>query len=157
MSFQAAMRRLGGEIVAASNGVPVSSVYKGENLADTVRAAGCYADAIILRHPDVGSSYEAAYYLDKLRGQIQRQPVIISGGDGVGEHPSQALLDMFTILDFKKSFDGLTITLGWGPQERAHGPLALHEAAGPLRCAGTSSCAWSRRTSSACRRRSRPS
>ena len=111
MSFQAAMRRLGGEIVAASNGVQFSSVYKGENLADTVRAAGCYADAIILRHPDVGSSYEAAYYLDKLRGQIQRQPVIISGGDGVGEHPSQALLDMFTILDFKKSFDGLTITL----------------------------------------------
>ncbi len=111
MSFQAAMRRLGGEIVAASNGVQFSSVYKGENLADTVRAAGCYADAIILRHPDVGSSYEAAYYLDKLRQQIQRKPVIISGGDGVGEHPTQALLDMFTIFDFKKGFDGLTISL----------------------------------------------
>ncbi len=111
MSFQAAMRRLGGEIVAASNGVQFSSVYKGENLADTVRAAGCYADAIILRHPDVGSSYEAAYYLDKLREQIQRKPVIISGGDGVGEHPTQALLDMFTIFDFKKGFDDLTITL----------------------------------------------
>jgi aspartate carbamoyltransferase len=111
MSFQAAMRRLGGEVIVASNGVQFSSVYKGENLADTVRAAGCYADVIILRHPEVGSSYEAAYYLDCLKEQIGRQPVIISGGDGVGEHPSQALLDMFTILDFKKSFDGLNITM----------------------------------------------
>jgi len=111
MSFQTAMRRLGGEVVAASNGVQFSSVYKGENLADTVRAAGCYADVIVLRHPDVGSTYEAAYYLDMLSSKIGRQPVIISGGDGVGEHPTQALLDMFTIIDFKKSLDNLTITM----------------------------------------------
>jgi aspartate carbamoyltransferase catalytic subunit len=117
MSFQTAMRRLGGEVVAASNGVQFSSVYKGENLADTVRAAGCYADVIVLRHPDVGSTYEAAYYLDMLSSKIGRQPVIISGGDGVGEHPTQALLDMFTIIDFKKSLDNLTITMvGTGAQ-----------------------------------------
>jgi aspartate carbamoyltransferase catalytic subunit len=76
MSFQAAMRHLGGEVVAASNGVQFSSIYKGENLADTVRATGCYADVIVLRHPEVGSSYEAAYYLDMLRSQMSRQPVI---------------------------------------------------------------------------------
>lgn len=111
MSFQTAMRRLGGEVVAASNGVQFSSVYKGENLADTVRAAGCYADVIVLRHPEVGSTYEAAYYLDMLSSKIGRQPVIISGGDGIGEHPTQALLDMFTILDFKKSLENLTITM----------------------------------------------
>ncbi|MBZ0298935.1 MAG: aspartate carbamoyltransferase [Anaerolineae bacterium] len=111
MSFQTAMRRLGGEVVAASNGVQVSSVYKGENLADTVRAAGCYADVLVLRHPDVGSTYEAAYYLDMLGNKIGRQPVIISGGDGIGEHPTQALLDMFTILDFKKGLDHLNITM----------------------------------------------
>jgi len=111
MSFQAAMRHLGGEVVAASNGVQFSSVYKGENLGDTVRAAGCYADLIVLRHPDVGSSYEAAYYLDLLAEQIGRRPLVISGGDGVGEHPTQALLDMFTIYDFKKGFDNLNITL----------------------------------------------
>ena len=111
MSFQAAMRRLGGEVVAASNGVQFSSVYKGENLADTVRAAGCYADVIVLRHPEVGSSYQAAHYLDLLRDKIGRQPVIISGGDGIGEHPSQALLDMFTILDMKNQLDGLNITM----------------------------------------------
>ena len=111
LSFQAAMRHLGGEVVAASNGVHFSSVYKGENLADTVRAVGCYADVIVLRHPMVGSSYEAAYYLDRLHEQIARRPVIISGGDGVGEHPTQALLDCFTIYDLKDTIDGLNITL----------------------------------------------
>jgi carbamoyl-phosphate synthase/aspartate carbamoyltransferase/dihydroorotase len=111
LSFQAAMRHLGGEVVAASNGVRFSSIYKGENLADTVRAVGCYADVIVLRHPDVGSSYEAAYYLERLHEQIMRHPVIISGGDGVGEHPSQALLDIFTIFDCKDRIDDLNITL----------------------------------------------
>lgn len=111
LSFQAAMRRLGGEVVAASNGVRFSSIYKGENLADTVRAVGCYADVIVLRHPEVGSSYEAAYYLDRLREQIARKPTVISGGDGVGEHPTQALLDCFTIYDFKGQIDNLSITL----------------------------------------------
>lgn len=116
MSFQAAMRRLGGEVIAASNGVQFSSVYKGENLADTIRAAGCYADVVVLRHPQVGSSYQAAYYLDQLRTKITHQPTVISGGDGIGEHPTQALLDLFTIADLKGSVsplsvDHLTITM----------------------------------------------
>ncbi len=111
MSFQAAMRRLGGEVIIASNGVQFSSVYKGENLADTVRAAGCYADVVILRHPEVGSSYQAAYYLDKLKQELGREVVVISGGDGVGEHPTQALLDMFTIWDQKDGIDHLNITM----------------------------------------------
>ncbi|MGJ3237854.1 MAG: aspartate carbamoyltransferase [Anaerolineae bacterium] len=111
MSFQAAMRRLGGEVISVSNGVQFSSMYKGENLADTIRAAGCYADAIVLRHPQVGSTYEAGYYLDFLNKHINNPTVVISGGDGVGEHPTQALLDMFTIIDAKKELDHLTITL----------------------------------------------
>ena len=111
MSFQAAMRRLGGTVVAASNGVQFSSVYKGENLADTVRAAGCYADVIALRHPIHGSSYEAAYYLDRLNEQIVTPASIVSGGDGIGEHPTQGLLDLFTIVDLKDGPDNLTITL----------------------------------------------
>lgn len=111
MSFQAAMCRLGGEVIGASNGIRFSSVYKGEDLADTIRAAGCYADVITLRHPEVGSSYQAAYYLDRLAEKIGRQPVVISAGDGIGEHPTQALLDMFTILDQKRGIDGLTITM----------------------------------------------
>ncbi|MEL6525369.1 MAG: aspartate carbamoyltransferase [Chloroflexota bacterium] len=111
MSFQAAMRRLGGEVISVSNGVRFSSMYKGETLADTIRAAGCYADAIVLRHPQVGSSYEAGYYLDFLNRNIDNPTVVVSGGDGVGEHPTQALLDMFTIIDAKKEIDHLTITM----------------------------------------------
>lgn len=111
MSFQAAMLRLGGEVISTAGGVQFSSVYKGENLSDTVRAVGCYADVVVLRHPDVGSSFEAAYYLDQLGQQLGRTPVIISGGDGVGEHPSQALLDLFTIVDSKGDLNGLQITM----------------------------------------------
>ncbi len=111
MSFQAAMRRLGGSVVSASNGVQFSSVYKGENLADTVRAAGCYADVLVIRHPEVGSSYETAYYLDRLNERIVTPTSVISGGDGAGEHPTQALLDLFTIQDLKSGLDNLTITL----------------------------------------------
>ncbi len=111
MSFQAAMRRLGGSVVAASNGVQFSSVYKGENLADTVRAASCYADVIVLRHPERGSSYLAAHYLDMVRGKLSTGSAVISGGDGIGEHPSQALLDLFTIFDAKGGVNGLTITM----------------------------------------------
>lgn len=111
MSFQAAMLRLGGEVIATSGGVQFSSVYKGENLADTVRAVGCYADVVVLRHPEVGSSFEAAYYLDQLGTQLDRTPIIISGGDGVGEHPSQALLDLFTIIDSKNGLVGKQVTM----------------------------------------------
>ncbi len=111
MSFQAAMRRLGGDVIAVSNGVQFSSMYKGENLSDTIRAAGCYADVIALRHPEIGSSYEAGYYLDLLNKRINNPTVVVSGGDGIGEHPTQALLDLFTIYDQKKSLDNLTITL----------------------------------------------
>jgi aspartate carbamoyltransferase len=111
MSFQAAMLRLGGEVIATSGGVQFSSVYKGENLPDTVRAVACYADAIVLRHPEVGSSYQAAYYLDQLAEKLGHQSVVISGGDGVGEHPTQALLDLFTILDFKGTLDNLRVTM----------------------------------------------
>lgn len=111
MSFQAAMLRLGGKVIGASNGIQFSSVYKGEDLPDTVRAAGCYADVISLRHPQVGASYLAAHYLDLLAEKIGRRPVVISAGDGVGEHPTQALLDLFTVLESKGTVDGLAITM----------------------------------------------
>jgi len=112
MSFQAAMKRLGGDVVAASNGIQFSSVYKGENLQDTIRAAGCYADIVVLRHPEVGSSYVAAEYLDRLSNKLpDKRTTVISGGDGIGEHPTQAMLDIFTIIDKKGSIDDLRITM----------------------------------------------
>ena len=99
-SFEAAMARCGGQIVAVNTSR--SSVAKGETLADTVRTLGCYSDIVVLRHPAVGSSQEAAKF----------SPVpIINAGDGVGEHPTQALLDVFTIREELGTVNGLTITL----------------------------------------------
>lgn len=77
-SFDAAMKRCGGDVIQVN--VDASSVQKGETLADTVRTVGCYADGIVIRHPDVGSAQLAAKF----------SPVpVFNGGDGVGEHPTQ--------------------------------------------------------------------
>lgn len=100
-SFTAAMERLGGSVIPI-NEVKYSSVAKGESLPDTVRSLECYADVVVLRHPEVGASALAAKYA--------RKP-IINGGDGVGEHPTQALLDLFTIMEELGQADGLTVTL----------------------------------------------
>ena len=88
-SFTSAMERLGGSVIPI-NEVHYSSVAKGESLPDTIRTLECYADVIVLRHPDVGAAKTAA--------DAARKP-IINAGDGIGEHPTQALLDMFTILE----------------------------------------------------------
>ncbi|KAF8590407.1 carbamoyl-phosphate synth [Ramaria rubella] len=99
-SFDAAMKRCGGEVVQIS--ADNSSVAKGESLADTVRTLGCYADAIVLRHPEVGSAQTAAKF----------SPVpIINAGDGVGEHPTQALLDVYTIRSELGTVNGRSITM----------------------------------------------
>lgn len=100
-SFTSAMERLGGSVIPI-NEVRYSSVSKGESLPDTVRTLECYADVIVLRHPEVGASALAAKYA--------RKP-IINAGDGVGEHPTQALLDLFTILEELNQVDGLTVTM----------------------------------------------
>src|SRR5512145_2474223 len=100
-SFTAAMERLGGSVIPI-NEVKYSSVSKGESLADTVRTLECYADVIVLRHPEVGSAAIAA--------KAAHKPVI-NAGDGIGEHPTQALLDAFTIREEIGHLDGLTVTL----------------------------------------------
>jgi aspartate carbamoyltransferase len=100
-SFTSAMERLGGSVIPI-NEVRYSSVSKGESLPDTVRSLQCYADVVVLRHPEVGASATAAKYA--------RKPVI-NAGDGVGEHPTQALLDLYTILAELGAVDGLTVTM----------------------------------------------
>jgi aspartate carbamoyltransferase len=100
-SFTSAMERLGGSVIPI-NEVRYSSVSKGESLPDTVRTLECYTDVIVLRHPEVGASALAAQYA--------RKPVI-NAGDGVGEHPTQALLDLFTIVEELGQIDGLTVTM----------------------------------------------
>ena len=100
-SFMAAMQRLGGSVIPI-NEVRYSSVAKGESLPDTVRTLESYADVIVIRHPEVGAAATAAKY--------SRKPVI-NAGDGVGEHPTQALLDLFTIREELGRTDGLTVTM----------------------------------------------
>ncbi|MFP3897486.1 MAG: aspartate carbamoyltransferase [Anaerolineales bacterium] len=100
-SFIAAMQRLGGAVIPI-HGVQYSSVSKGESLPDTVRTLECYADVIVLRHPEVGASEIAATYC--------RKPVI-SAGDGVGEHPTQGLLDLYTIYTELETIDGLHVAM----------------------------------------------
>ncbi len=100
-SFVAAMERLGGSVIAI-NEVRYSSVTKGESLPDTVRTLEAYADVIVLRHPQQGAAALAAKYA--------RKP-IINAGDGAGEHPTQALLDLFTIREELGTVDGLTVTM----------------------------------------------
>lgn len=100
-SFVAAIQRLGGGFIPLQ-GVSYSSVQKGETLVDTVRTFASYSDVVVLRHPEVGSAKLAAEFCDK---------PLINAGDGVGEHPTQALLDLFTINNHFKGLKGLTLTL----------------------------------------------
>jgi aspartate carbamoyltransferase catalytic subunit len=100
-SFTAAMERLGGSVIPI-NEVKYSSVSKGESLPDTVRTLECYADVIVLRHPETGSAAIAA--------KAAKKPVI-NAGDGVGEHPTQALLDLFTIREELGKVEGITVTM----------------------------------------------
>jgi aspartate carbamoyltransferase len=95
------MERLGGSVIPISE-VRYSSVAKGESLPDTIRTLEAYADVIVLRHPETGSAALAAKYA--------RKP-IINAGDGAGEHPTQALLDLFTIREELGKIDGLTVTM----------------------------------------------
>ncbi|KAI0560717.1 Glutamine amidotransferase [Gracilaria domingensis] len=99
-SFQAAMQRLGGTVLNIQD-VGSSSVAKGESLGDTMRTLCCYSDVIVLRHPAVGAAQQAAYH--------SKLPVI-NAGDGIGEHPTQALLDVFTIREELGTVNNVTIT-----------------------------------------------
>ncbi len=100
-SFIAAIQRLGGGFIPLQ-GVKYSSVSKGESLQDTVCTFACYSDVVVIRHPEVGSAKKAA--------DASTVPTI-NAGDGVGEHPTQSLLDYFTIVERFGKIDGLTITM----------------------------------------------
>lgn len=96
LSFEAAMSRLGGRVLGfdAPEG---SSVAKGETLADTIRMVNAYSDAIVLRHPQEGAARLAAHFSDK---------PVLNAGDGAGQHPTQTMLDLFTIKKLKSEIDG---------------------------------------------------
>ena len=98
-SFDAAMQRLGGRTVAITTSH--SSIQKGETLQDTIRTLACYGDAVVLRHPDPASASIAAKY---------SSVPVINGGNGSEEHPTQAILDLFTIREELGTVNSLTIT-----------------------------------------------
>jgi aspartate carbamoyltransferase catalytic subunit len=101
LSFEAAMLKLGGSKIGFAE-VDSASVRKGENLADTMRTVENYADVIAMRHPLDGAA--------KLAAEYSKIPVI-NGGSGSEEHPTQALLDLYTIQKEKGKIDGLKIAL----------------------------------------------
>ncbi len=101
LSFETAMHRLGGNVIGFGS-AESTSVAKGETLVDTVRMIDQYADVIAIRHPRIGSAREAA--------EVAVAPVL-NGGDGPGQHPTQALLDLYTIRRERGSIDGATLVL----------------------------------------------
>lgn len=101
LSFESAMNRLGGSVISVSE-AKSSSVAKGETLADTVRMAEGYSDVIVIRHPMEGAA--------KLAARFSSKPVI-NAGDGSGQHPTQTIMDLYTIRKELGSIDGKEITI----------------------------------------------
>jgi aspartate carbamoyltransferase catalytic subunit len=102
LSFESAMLRLGGEVLSTENAREFSSAIKGETLEDTIRIVESYADAIVLRHYEDDASARAA---------AVAQVPIINAGSGAGQHPTQALLDIYTIRREHGHIDGLSIAI----------------------------------------------
>lgn len=99
-SFCGAVKRLGGETIDVTNPMQNSSAAKGETLEDTIRVFEAYSDAIVIRHPTLGSvqkAADAAFFVP-----------IFNAGDGIGEHPTQALMDLYTIYEQFGRLDNLT-------------------------------------------------
>jgi aspartate carbamoyltransferase catalytic subunit len=102
LSFESAMLRLGGRTIGTDNAREFSSVAKGETLEDTIRIVAGYADVIVLRHHDEGAARRAAAVSDV---------PVINGGDGKGQHPTQALLDLYTVRDELGRLDGVRVAI----------------------------------------------
>lgn len=101
-SFECAMQKLGGSIITTENAASFSSAAKGESLQDSIRVISGYADVIVLRHPEKGSS--------QIASEVSSVP-IINAGDGAGEHPTQALLDLYTIKKELGTLENLKIAV----------------------------------------------
>ena len=101
LSFTAAMQRLGGEVMGFS-GTGITSISKGENLTDSIKVVERYCDFIVIRHPMEGTA--------RLAAEVSNKP-IINGGDGANQHPTQTLLDLYTIRKLKGEINGLNIAL----------------------------------------------
>lgn len=101
-SFESAMHKLGGSVISTENAREFSSAIKGETLEDTIKVLNGYCDVIVLRHPEIGSAERAASVSDA---------PIINAGDGAGQHPTQALLDLYTIKKEIGDIDSIKIAM----------------------------------------------
>jgi len=101
LSFESSMNRLGGRVIGFADPTATSQ-KKGESLADTIRMADSYSDVIVIRHPQEGAARLAAEFADA---------PVLNAGDGAGRHPTQCLLDLFTIKSEKKKIEGKNIVL----------------------------------------------
>ena len=102
LSFESAMKRLGGDVITTESAQEFSSAAKGETLEDTIRIVAGYVDVIVLRHFESGAS--------KIAASVSPVP-IINAGDGAGQHPTQALLDMYTIQRELGKVDGIHVAM----------------------------------------------
>ncbi|MCS7054764.1 MAG: aspartate carbamoyltransferase [Thermoflexales bacterium] len=102
LSFESAMHRLGGSVISVADARTSSSAAKGESIYDSGKMLESYADVIVQRHPAVGSARALADAADV---------PVINAGDGIGEHPTQALLDLYTIERERGTLDGLTVVM----------------------------------------------
>ncbi|MEH6451976.1 MAG: aspartate carbamoyltransferase, partial [Psychromonas sp.] len=100
LSFETAVQRLGGSIIGFDSGGNTSLAQKGETLADSVKVIASYADAFFMRHPQEGAARLASEFTDI---------PVINGGDGANQHPTQTLLDLFTIYETQNRLDNLNI------------------------------------------------
>ncbi len=101
LSFESAMLRLGGTVMGFSSPMG-TSIEKGENLSDTIRVTESYADILVIRHPLEGAA--------RLAADVSSKPVI-NAGDGAGQHPTQTILDLFTMLESKERLEGLNVVI----------------------------------------------
>src|SRR3989338_6162549 len=100
LSFSAAALKLGAQIISAENAAQDFSVYKGESIADTIRIVASYADLVVMRHPQEGSVAKGASVVGK---------PVVNAGDGGNEHPTQAILDLYTLKKHLGRLDNLKI------------------------------------------------
>ena len=102
LSFEAAMYRMGGQVIGFTDNGMTTSVKKGETLLDTVRVIGSYADILVIRHPQEGAARLAADVIDK---------PVINAGDGANQHPTQTLIDLYTIQECQGRITELHIAI----------------------------------------------
>ncbi len=107
LSFEAAAIRLGAQVISAENAMSNSSTKKGESIQDSSRMLCSYADLVVIRHPEEGAVDRAS--------QVATKP-IINAGDGGNQHPTQALLDLYTIKKHLGRLDNLNIAFGFDPK-----------------------------------------